>query len=302
MEKGDEHSTILDRLKPTYHEHLKPLSVYSRMIACDQKASVTHFCNPFINFKIEISNNHGRKRKLDDSCLDESISTPAKKVFAPQTLSLDLGCVVDSPPASTSEAEEEVAHSLLCSEHGDCGDRLNLPRIFQPEKVPNVTPAFDLDVDSILCLNHLAANEERASDNGEKRKIPDLNAFPEVTEAECQPDSRQREVSPTGKHSFFMHGYSCVVLNEPQMEPSNAPIESLEGDVEELWEIGLPLLESSVCHSATVKLNTSDQSRQMSEEVQAGMMEPIRECQAESTLDASSENTMPLQVKVNRES
>lgn len=297
MENGDAHSTVFDGFRPTYHQHLKPLSVYSRMIACDQKASVNHFCNPFINFKVEISNNHGRKRKLDDSCLDESISTPAKKVFAPQTLSLDLGYVVDSPPASTSEAEEEVVHSLLCSEHVDCGDHLNLPRIFQPEKVPNLTPAFDLDVDGILCLNHLNANEERASDSEEKCKIPDLNAFPEVTEAECQPESCQKEMSPTGKHSSFMGSYSCVVLNEPQMEPLN--IETLEGDVEELWDIGLPLLESSVCHSVTVKLNTSDQSRQVSAEVQGGMMEPIRECQAESTLDTTSENTMPLQVKVN---
>lgn len=299
MEKGNAHSTISDGLQPTYQEHLKPLSVYSRMIACDQKASVHPFCNPFINFKVEMSNSHNRKRKLDDSCLGESISTPAKKVFAPQTLSLDLGCVVDSPPASTREAEEEVVHSLPCSEHLDCGDHLNLPRILQPERVLNSTPVFDLDVESILCLNHLDANDKRASDNEEKCKIADLNAFPEVKEAECQPESCQKEVSPTGKHSSFMGSYSCVVLNEPQMEPSNFPIETLEGDVEELWEIGLPLLESSVCHSVNVKLNTSDQSRQLSEEVQGGMMKPLHECRVESTLDTSSENTMPLQVKVN---
>lgn len=299
MEKGDAHSTIFDGLKPTYHKHLKPLSVYSRMTACDQKASVNHFCNPFVNFKVEISNNHKRKKNLDDSCLDESISTPAKKVFAPQTLSLDLGCVLDSPPASTSEAEEEVVHSLLCSEHVDCGDNLNPPHIFQPEKVQNVTPVFDLDVDSILCLDDLDATAERASRNEEKCKIPDCNTIPEVAEAKCQPESCQKEVSPTGKHSPFTSSYSCVVLNEPLTEPLNFPIETLEGDVEELWEIGPPLLESSVCHSVSVKLNTSDQNRQVSEEVQGGVMEPIHGCQAESTLDTSSENTMPLQVKVN---
>uniref|UniRef100_A0A8C4DFX2 S100P-binding protein n=1 Tax=Dicentrarchus labrax TaxID=13489 RepID=A0A8C4DFX2_DICLA len=199
--------------------HLKPLSVYSRMITCDQKATPTQFCNPFINFKIELKNDGDKKRILDDSSPDEGYETPAKKPFSPNALSPDLGCFLDySSPTK----------DLL-----------------------NVAPAFDCDVDDILCLN------------------------PVVTS------------TPLG---------TCAAGGP--LESVNSPVESLEGDVGEAWNIGLPIFESSLCHNVTVKLNASGQSRQVSEEVKGSHTGLVTLSGDESTLDTSYETTLPLQVQV----
>lgn len=308
MENADTQNAFFNGLKPANQEHLKPLSLYSRMIACDQKASVHQFCSPFINFKFEVLNNCERKRKLDDSCFDESFKTPAKKVFRPQALSPDLGCFVDTPPARHDPAitceRKQTVSSQLCSEQVECGENFNWPHSLKCEKVLNIAPAFDFDVDDILCLNPFGTTAERLSDNEERCKIPVGNIFSEVPEDECQPESCQKQVSPSGQHSSFIVNDLDAILSGPLLEPVKSPVEPLEGDMDELWNFGLPIFESSMCHSVTVKLNaSSDQSRQVSEEVQGGMMEPIHECQAtlggeESTLDTSYETTLPLQVQV----
>ncbi|XP_062325391.1 uncharacterized protein LOC134026546 [Osmerus eperlanus] len=87
------------------HGHLRPLSVYARrMVSCGNvQSNINHLwenSNPFCNLKIEIvtsSDSKSQKRRLDDSCLDDTYETPAKKLWNPQnTVSPDLACVIDS--------------------------------------------------------------------------------------------------------------------------------------------------------------------------------------------------------------
>ncbi|XP_037602642.1 uncharacterized protein LOC119474605 isoform X2 [Sebastes umbrosus] len=145
MDKKDSPTkSIFSRLDPANCQ-LKPLSDYSRMITCEQKATLHHqrnFSNPFRNFKIEIVNNCVQKRKLEDSNSDEGYETPAKKACSPKDVSPDLGCFMDycSPPAQEdsvspfafsvpalldeasirSEIKGSVS-SQLHSEHVECG-------------------------------------------------------------------------------------------------------------------------------------------------------------------------------------
>uniref|UniRef100_A0A3B4YG45 S100P-binding protein n=1 Tax=Seriola lalandi dorsalis TaxID=1841481 RepID=A0A3B4YG45_SERLL len=242
------------QLNPSECEHLKPLSVYSKMITGDQKASLDEprkFSNPFINFKIEVVNNCVKKRKLEHSSPDDGYESPAKRSFSPEALSPDLGCFVDdySPPgrpdsgisasiektdALRSEIKETV-NSKLCSEHVGCGTSTE-PR-------------------AMLWEQH--------------------NSFPES------------DLSP--------------IVSGP-LESVNS--DSLDGDVDDMWNIGPPIFESSLCHSVAVKLNAdSEKSRQVTEEVRADVMEPIDVCHTthggeEATLDSSYETTLPLQVRV----
>uniref|UniRef100_A0A8B9RDP2 S100P-binding protein n=1 Tax=Astyanax mexicanus TaxID=7994 RepID=A0A8B9RDP2_ASTMX len=57
--------------------------------------------SPFCNLQVKIFNNcsasEGRKRQLDDSCLDETYETPQKKPYLSECHSPDLACVLDSP-------------------------------------------------------------------------------------------------------------------------------------------------------------------------------------------------------------
>uniref|UniRef100_A0A3B4UHV4 S100P-binding protein n=1 Tax=Seriola dumerili TaxID=41447 RepID=A0A3B4UHV4_SERDU len=239
-EKARSKSTIFIRLNPSECEHLKPLSVYSKMITGDQKASLDEprkFSNPFINFKIEVVNNCVKKRKLEHSSPDDGYESPAKRSFNPKALSPDLGCFVDdySPPGrpdSGISASIEKTDALRSEIKETVNSKL-----------------------SMLCEQH--------------------NLFPES------------DLSP--------------IVSGP-LESVNS--DSLDGDVDDMWNIGSPIFESSLCHSVAVKLNAdSEKSRQVTEEVRAAVMEPIDVCHAthsgeEATLDTSYETTLPLQVQV----
>uniref|UniRef100_A0A4W5Q038 S100P-binding protein n=1 Tax=Hucho hucho TaxID=62062 RepID=A0A4W5Q038_9TELE len=68
--------------------HLRPLSVYSRMITCE---------NGRVSPKIVNNNAPARhKRRLDDSCLDDTYEATYKKPCSPKDISPDLACVVVS--------------------------------------------------------------------------------------------------------------------------------------------------------------------------------------------------------------
>lgn len=335
MEKAETRSTI-------NYKHLKPLSRYSNLITSDdQKAS--QLCIPFINFKIERMNYCDRKRKLDDSCLDESFKTPAKKAFQPQALSPDLGCFVDRPPekqdpAISNKKIKGTVSSELSLEQGEYGSADKGNKTPKCEKVRNGVSY--LEFDEILSLSLCGTKAERLPDNVEGCKSPTGNN-PAVERGDGQiketregikemhqdvinveedngyfssyakdfktPNSESgchRQTSSSQQHASFSVSDADAILSGPLLEPVNSPFEPLEGDVDELWNIGLPIFESSVCHSFTVALNaSSEQNRPVSDEGQGGMMEPINECQAplsgeESTLDTSYETTLPLQVQV----
>ncbi|XP_014066031.1 uncharacterized protein [Salmo salar] len=135
--------------------HLRPLSVYSRMITCENgrvSPSGTNqswnSSNPFCNLKIEIVNNNAptrHKRRLDDSCLDDTYETTYKKpCSSPKAISPDLACVVVSSntlpnvatvspttdlqkvPSSVENTvkDEGTSEAVICvpnSDHIQCG-------------------------------------------------------------------------------------------------------------------------------------------------------------------------------------
>lgn len=318
MEKAETRGTI-------NYKHLKPLSRYSNLITSDQKAS--QLCIPLINFKIERMNYCDRKRKLDDSCLDESFKKPGKRAFQPQALSPDLGCFVDSPPEkqdptiSNKKIKRTVSSELWLeqSEYGSaefdeilslslCGTKAErLPDNVQVEGCKSPTgnnPAVERGDgqiketrEGIKEMHQNVINVEE--DNGYFSSH--VKDFKKISNSES---GCHRQTSSSQQHASFSVTDADAILSGPLLEPVNSTVEPLEGDVDELWNIGLPIFESSVCHSFTVALNaSSEQNRPVSDEVQGGMMEPVNESQAplcgeESTLDTSYETTLPLKVQV----
>ncbi|XP_032356464.1 S100P-binding protein [Etheostoma spectabile] len=176
------HSTtnpIFNRLNPA--KHFTPLSIYSRMITCEEKDSLDHqtkLSKPFINLKIELVNNRTEKRKLED----DSYQTPAKNAFSPKDVSPDLGCFMDysSSPATQdsvspfaismsalldkTQADKSKIKESVCSQRGseqvECcfstqpgGSKGTAPHSLRCEK--DLASAFDCDVEDILCLNPL---------------------------------------------------------------------------------------------------------------------------------------------------
>ncbi|KAF1375087.1 hypothetical protein PFLUV_G00235770 [Perca fluviatilis] len=375
---------IFNRLNPA--KHFTPLSIYSRMITCEEKASLDHqtkLSNPFINFKIELVNNSARKRKLED----DSYQTPAKKACSPKDVSPDLGCFMDysSSPATQdsmspfaistpalldktqdikSEIKESV-RSLLRSEQVECcsstqpvGSKGTAPHSLRCEK--DLAPAFDCDVEDILCLNPLgtavgfsqnkpvltvANGQELKRGDGQQLdrgdgqveegreelkkemhlnvnyveedkgyfsmsyikdlkmgKNPSQSVYSQVPPATSSSLLRLGEVetsekeymcvrSKKGDHpecssepgcpkqavrsgqevSFTVRDL-CPIVSGPLLKSDNCPVEPLEGDVDEAWNIGSPIFESSMFQAT-----------------------PGR---AETTLDTSYETTLPLQVQV----
>ncbi|XP_053290787.1 uncharacterized protein LOC128451047 [Pleuronectes platessa] len=108
----------------------------------------------------------------------------------------------------------------------------------------------------------------------------------------CHPESSSEQAALSSRHISF--------TLEPQLE-------SLEGDSEEVWTIGRPMFESSMCHSVTVKLSAgSEQSRKVTEELQHSVTEPVYDSQATfirdtatvQSTDTSYEATLSPQVQV----
>lgn len=324
------------------------------MICHDSVGSFSAFVKPLNNLKIEIRNSCEKEHKMDDSSLDESVNTPPKKLFRPQTLSPDLGCFVDSPLLRQDLATSNRRRSV-----GNLVDDLHFLHSSPCEKVLYVAPAFDLDVDDILCLSPFG--NKRMSDSEKRYESQVGTTFPavplgkmqredglrvatqekmqevhlntrsveedrgyfssymedqirskelsqtvhqqppqasfsqllpacEVEADKHQSESFRKKVSASGKHASFLENDLDIILSGSHSS------EALEGDVEELWNIGLPVFESSMCHNATVNLDGSiSQSRQVSE---GDVMESLHEGGEESTLDTSYETTLPLQVKV----
>ncbi|XP_035023166.1 S100P-binding protein isoform X2 [Hippoglossus stenolepis] len=121
----------------------------------------------------------------------------------------------------------------------------------------------------------------------------------------CHPESSSEQAAITSRHISFTVRDLCPTVSGPQLESANS--DSLEGDSEEVWTIGRPMFESSMCHSVTVKLSAgSEQSRQVTEDVQHGVTEPVRDCQATvirdtatvQSTDTSYEATLSPQVQV----
>ncbi|XP_073340202.1 uncharacterized protein [Pagrus major] len=295
--------------------------MYSRATTCDQNAGV-HPSDPLINIKEVLLNNIAKKRKPD-----ECFQTPAKKAFTPETLSPDMGCYMDyfSPPDRQNSASPlSTSKPALRTEATEMKQTVHL----------HTEPDFDGDVDSILCLNPSAGPSGRSFDNPEECKSPRSNKFQKallITEEHKQEMEREDDrgylslsISPQLKepHSESSSLLSChkraalsgsdnsftindldPIVSGPLLPSVSSTVEHLKDDVD-VWDIGLPIFESSLCHNLTVKCNAAgERSIEVSEEVRGGMEEPFPVCQAtlgeeEASLDTSYETTLPLNVKV----
>ncbi|KAK9533422.1 hypothetical protein VZT92_008540 [Zoarces viviparus] len=241
---------------------LKPLSIYSRMIFSEQEASLQQrkSSNPFINFKCEVVNKCSDKRKLQDSSCDDGYETPAKKAFSPTDLSPDQGCFVDY--CSTPATDDSVSHcaismpasldktqtikreirasgsSQLHSEHVECGS--------------SAGPGVDESVAHSLRCDKVLLNLSSAFDCDVKGIL--------CLEGCKGPSSNAVQTNPS------------LIVSGPALESHNSQVEPLEGDAEEVWNIGSPIFESSIFQA------TLGGER--------------------DTIDTSYETTLPLQVKV----
>lgn len=100
------------------------------------------------------------------------------------------------------------------------------------------------------------------------------------------PSSRQ--------HSSFLVSDLEIVSGGPRSEPARSPPRKvLESPVEELWSVGLPMLQSSLCHSPSVN---SVENASQGECVSEGVMELLKE--GGEGLETSCDTESPLQVKV----
>ncbi|XP_074548097.1 S100P-binding protein [Halichoeres trimaculatus] len=208
-EKDKQKNTVFNRLHPMTFEHFKPISKYSMFIKCEQKTDLHQagmLPNQFVNFKIEVLNKCQKKRKSDDTASHHGYETPAKKVFIPNALSPDLGCVMDfssptagqdsvSPLASsklslldssqtvssgikghiTSEQESQQVKFGILVDQADIKE--TSPHSLKSEEVhTDRAPDFDCDVDDILCLNPAGApTGVEFTKNVESCKFPSEN-------------------------------------------------------------------------------------------------------------------------------
>lgn len=296
--------------------------MYSRTITCDQNAGV-HPSNPFINIKVEVINNIVKKRKAD-----ESFQTPAKKAFAPEALSPDMGCYMDycSPPdREKSASPSSISKPALQRETTETEQTVHL----------HTQPDFDGDVDSILCLNPCSTGPSgKPSDNPGECKSPksnmsqkalliteepkqeldrgddkgylSLSILPQLDESHSESSplpSCHKQAALSGSDNSFTINDLDPIVSGLLLPSGNSTVDHLQDDVE-VWNIGLPIFESSLCHNVTVKCNAAgERTTEVSEKVQGGMVEPLPVCQTtlgeeETSLDTSYETTLPLQVQV----
>ncbi|XP_066534435.1 S100P-binding protein-like [Hoplias malabaricus] len=228
--------------------HLPPLSVYSRVISCSSTDSGLSDASlipksPFCNIKIEILNSKALvscKRRLDDSCLDETYETPLKKPGRATNRSPDLACVLDSTIAITDETPSSsvaenvitidsssvdkrvpdpkvVPGSLVWIDSSDESDGQNSPSlclsdvrssspvIVVSEDSVDPGPAFDFDVDEILCLSPIY---------GEQPNSDGLNDLIQSSQPLC--DEEQFSQNPEG---WELHGLF-------QRDPSSTQVQS----------------------------------------------------------------------------
>ncbi|KAK2826304.1 hypothetical protein Q5P01_020518 [Channa striata] len=219
----------------TSFEHLKPLSLYSRMIPTDKGDShLGSSSDSFVNLKFEINNNCVKKRKLDDSVYDEFNETPAKKLFSPMSLSPDLGCFMDyyspsdmhdtqfpfaaSTPAQDrkSDINEMVSSQLECGSTTRAEDKKKKCRkvFLKP------APVFDCDVEEILCHKEELTRE---LDVDVKEEQEEKGCF--SMSYKTQPKMGQN--SPQSGHPLLPTATSsplqslCKVETQPKLEENN---------------------------------------------------------------------------------
>ncbi|XP_068195863.1 uncharacterized protein [Antennarius striatus] len=154
-EIADTQRPMFSRLQPLSLEHLKPLSLYSRLITSDPEASLDYLCNP-IHFTIEMRNNC-MKSNIHDSGIDEHYETPLKKADCRKSVSPDAGCFLDcsSPTAGQySSSKIGITQNVSPQVSSEPQSPLYKPHsVMCKNDLSEVALAFDDDVDNIFSLN-----------------------------------------------------------------------------------------------------------------------------------------------------
>ncbi|XP_032403480.1 S100P-binding protein [Xiphophorus hellerii] len=326
MDNESNANTIFSCQNPPNTNHLKPLSVYSRMVTCDQHKgprSPVEPSNPFVNFKIKIVNDSGKKRKLGDSGTINDYNTPCKKQCSSNALSPDLGCFMDySSPLTRNNSlspfaapypvlkeetparreTKETVSSQLDLEHVQCG--CSKEEVEKTEKiVKNMSSVFDNDVDDILCLNPPKLEmveptiKEEKPDAGlveDDRGYVSSVLHSEECKTEHPPEQLGHEQASTcGPHFSFLIKDSSETVSGPLLGPVKCDGSFLEGE-DEVFNIGQPIFESSVCHpSAEV-----EQKSGLSEALKMPVNISQTYNSGDYTVDTLYETTLPLQVQV----
>uniref|UniRef100_A0A8D3CDD7 S100P-binding protein n=1 Tax=Scophthalmus maximus TaxID=52904 RepID=A0A8D3CDD7_SCOMX len=115
------------------------------------------------------------------------------------------------------------------------------------------------------------------------------------------PEISSEQAAVSGQHVSFAVNDLCPAVSGPPLESVES--DPLDGDVEETWNIGPPMFESSMCHSLKAKFDTGRERPKVTEDVQRGVVDFIDLTHDtldgdEVTLDTSYDSTLPLQVQV----
>ncbi|XP_054652482.1 uncharacterized protein LOC129192450 [Dunckerocampus dactyliophorus] len=251
---------------PETFGHLKPLSMYSRMNI--DKGSLYSFPEPFINYKFELVDGGATKRKLDDSHQKNCKETPAKKPFSPKVLTPDdcSSLLFSSSPvrqhsplvffqatllAKTPSSSKHVACE---STPTLCGHNGNDPCVVKDENLQQ-QPALDADdplsvKSSDTCPNVKHEDEDKGylfmCLTPSLQTPPTCSPLLKVVEGNELASEPQRPTQVAQKGCRV-----SLAVTEQDSTLSGlswpSPVEPLGGLVEVVWNIGPPILESSVC-------------------------------------------------------
>ncbi|XP_061699673.1 uncharacterized protein LOC133513180 isoform X3 [Syngnathoides biaculeatus] len=293
--------------KRTSLRDFKPLSAYARIAIAE--GSQPKFPERFIHFQ-SIFINSATKRKLDDSNQESHDEMPAKKPFISEVSTPDEGCflsfcsppegqqsrLVPSPPSlfaktlpikvktSDSVSLEHVAWKSApeaCSLTGTNSYLLEY-EVFHHQ------PIVDSDVDEVLCLN--SSDRHKGADPNVKDDVDKGYSSMTLTHSIQSPPA----CSPILKRvESTIHPPSKVSHSIRKPDPAvgllslDSPVESFVGDVEEAWNIGFPILESSVYGEE------SSGGNQHGEEVQPNETKPLPNCYILD--DISSDSSLKIQ-------
>ncbi|XP_077398429.1 S100P-binding protein isoform X2 [Vanacampus margaritifer] len=244
--------------------HLKSLSAYARSAFAGRSR---HKCpEPVIHLKSEVLNNRGTKRKLEDSNQDLCFETPAKKrLISCKVSTPDAGCLLSqcsfrmgkhspvapseaslfakTPPIKITTSESVNLEPVACKYGPEaCSVTRTDPRVFKYEHV------FEPETGELLRISPYDPCKDTGP-NGKDEDVdkgylsmcltPSLHSLPAPSPI----------LKPSADKSHSSNKASRAVKG-PYPAVSGLSLDSaVESfrEVDEVWNIGPPVLESSVC-------------------------------------------------------
>ncbi|XP_057198314.1 S100P-binding protein-like [Triplophysa rosa] len=254
-------------------QHLKPLSVYSHMVCHEQYGASSPLCN------MQITNKTAGKRRLDDSCLDETCETPLKKPRLCKSCSPDQGCVVDSSgfltgvygstPTQTKDVTPQRSKVIppvapfmstpvsQCTGNRFVQARANLPSpipvLNWDRDMPSISLPASLNVESCNSIN-VSLTGRQGDGKGEVREVS-RGRIP-VRESKCRHVNPER-VAAEPAVEVKEEGVSESQLTESKLDVTSQNDESFESSlplrVQVKSKVVVPETTKTVCQSAATQ-------------------------------------------------